>query len=347
MRAQPSARPRRSQRDVVDCQWHWYPRAFFEQLVGRNAFPRCEHDARGDVYRLEVAAGEFLPFPRAIIDQDALLENLDANRIETAVVSAGSIGVDVFEPAIASELAGVLNQEMATAQREHPDRIIGTATLPLRRDEAAHEVLEEAVSLLGLRAVWLPSNVAGEPLVSDRTRQVFAALEALDVVALLHPIRTVMADNLGRFGLEYVAGYVFDTSLAALSMVLSGIMEAHPRLRIVHPHLGGVLPYIAGRVDKEYVQPWAGNARLPRPPSVYLRRFYTDTVSDSPAALNYALEFYGPQQVLFGSDHPWWPVAEGLALVERHIDESTVSAILSGNARELFGAPVPPASIAQ
>jgi predicted TIM-barrel fold metal-dependent hydrolase len=328
--------------DVVDCQWHWYPRTFFEQLVGRRTFPRCEHDAREDLYRLEVAADEFLPFPRAIIDRDAMLENLSASGISTAVVSAGSISVDAFEPAVARELCDVLNQEMAAAQRDYPDCIIGTATLPLQNGEAARQVLEEAVADLGLRAVWLPSNVAGEPLVSDRTRQLFAALEEQGVVGLLHPIRSVMADKLERFGLEYVAGYILDTSLAVLSIVLSGIMEKHPGLRFVHPHLGGVLPYIAGRVDREYIQPWAGNTRLPRPPSAYLRRFYTDTVSDSPAALRYALEFYGADHVLFGSDHPWWPVADGLDLVKRHLDENTASAVLSENARKLFGAQVAP-----
>lgn len=324
------------QRKVVDCQWHWYPRAFFEQLVGRRQFPRCEHDRSEDVYRLEVADGDYLPFPRAITDLEALLEGLDSGGISTAVASPGSISVDLFEPAVARELAGVLNHEMGRAQREYPDRIIGVATLPLAAGDLAAEALEEAVQKLGLRAAWLPSNVAGKPLVGDQTRPLFAELEAREVIALLHPIRTVMAEQVGHYGLEYVAGYIFDTSLAALAIVLGGIMEAHPRLRIVHPHLGGVLPYISGRVDREYIQPWAGNSPLPEPPSAYIRRFYTDTVSDNPAALSYALGFYGPDRVLFGSDHPWWPVAAGIDLVERNLDSATASAVLADNADTLF-----------
>jgi aminocarboxymuconate-semialdehyde decarboxylase len=326
-----------SPRDVVDCQWHWYPRAFFERLAGRRGFPRCEHDAREDVYRLEVAQDEFLPFPREIIDLEPLLEKLDSSGISTAVLSAGSISIDIYEPALALELARLLNQEMAGAQRDHPDRVIGTATLPLADAEAARGVLREAVSSLGLTAVWLPSNVGGRPLLTDETHQVFAEIEALDAVALLHPVRTVMADKLGRHGLEYIAGYIFDTSLAALDIVLSGILDAHPRLRILHPHLGGVLPYLAGRVDREYIQPWAGNLPLPEPPSAYLRRFYIDTVSDNPDALRYALDFYGTERVLFGSDHPWWPVNDGLNLIDRNLSGATASAVLGGNARRLFG----------
>jgi predicted TIM-barrel fold metal-dependent hydrolase len=322
------------EREIVDVHWHWYPCAFFEHLIGSGELPRCRRV--GDQYQLEVSGGQFLPFPADETYLEAQIAMLNAQGIATVVASPGSISIDALGAARATELALLLNEEMARAERLHQERFIGVATLPLIDGDAALEALDHAVVTLGLRAVWLPSNVAGEPLVSHRTRPVFTRIAELGAVALLHPVRTVMVEKLSDYGLEFVAGYVFDTSLAALGLVLGGVMEELPDLKILHPHLGGVLPYLAGRIDREYRQPWLGTKVLSEPPSAYLRRFYTDSVSDNLAALRYALDFYPPGHLLFGSDHPWWPVPEGIEVVRNGLDADAAGAVLSQNARSLF-----------
>jgi aminocarboxymuconate-semialdehyde decarboxylase len=75
---------------------------------------------------------------------------------------------------------------------------------------------------------------------------------------------------------------------------------------------------------------------LDRAPSEYLRTFWTHTVSDNPGALRLALEFYGEDKLLFGSDYPWWPPAAGIALVETTLDPREAAAVLGGNAVELL-----------
>jgi aminocarboxymuconate-semialdehyde decarboxylase len=322
-------------RRVVDSQWHWYPRAFFEDVAGRQTLPRCEI-ADGD-YRLEITPGEELVFPIAETEIEAQIAAMDAGGVSAAIVSPGTLTVESFGPFEATRLANVLNEEMGRAQARYPDRVVGAATIPFTSPGAAIEVLDHAVGALGLRVVWLPSNASGGLIDLPAFMPLFERIQALGVVAVLHPVRTMMAEKLDRYGLEYIAGFPVDTSFAALTLILGGVTESLPDLKVLHPHLGGVLPYLAARIDREYLNPWAGNSALPHPPSAYIKRFYTDTVSESPQALELAVGFYGTDHVLFGSDHPWWPVKAGIDFVVQNTRDQVTSAVLAGNADALFG----------
>ena len=183
----------------------------------------------------------------------------------------------------------------------------------------------------------MPSNVAGEALDSPRLRPIWACLATHSLPVFLHPTRTIFAGALQRFGLEYVVGYVFDTTAAALALVFSGVLDEFPELAIVHPHLGGTIPYLAGRIDYESKQPWAATRELERAPSEYLRRFFVDTVSYNPGALKLALDFYGTDRVLLGTDFPWWPATDGVALVREALaTRPELDAVLNLNARRLL-----------
>ncbi len=318
---------------VVDCQAHWYPRAFFVALLDRDRYPRARREAGGLVY--DFAPGVSLPLAPEYVDLDLQLERLQAAGVDAVVSSPASFGVHSFPAGEGRELAELLNAELAEAQRRHPGRFYGLATLPLQDADASVAVLDAAAAA-GLRGVHLPSNVNGEPLDGNRLRDVWARLEQLSLPAFLHPARTLFADGLERFGLEYVVGYVFDTTVAALGLVFGGVLDEFPTLRIVHPHLGGTIPFLAGRIDHESAQPWAANRPLERPPSEYLRGFYTDTVSRNPGALKLALDFYGTERVLLGTDYPWWPPEDGVALVRDSLEGAQLTAVLGENAHRLL-----------
>jgi aminocarboxymuconate-semialdehyde decarboxylase len=320
---------------VVDAQWHWYPSAFFRDVAGRSEFPRCRITA--EEFRLQVGPDDELPFGIRECKLETQIEAMDVEGVDAIVASPGSLTVEAFPGDEPVRLAKLLNAEMASAETRYPGRVVGSATVPFTTPNAALDVLEHAVTRLGLRVMWLPSNVLGRLIDVEKFRRLFERLAELDVVAVIHPVRTISAEKLDRYGLEYVVGYPFDTSLAALTLVLSGLMEALPGLKVLHPHLGGALPYLASRIDREYVNPWAGNEPLASLPSHYLRRFYTDTVSESPEGLALALEFYGADRVLFGSDHPWWPVEAGIEFVMRNTSGKVRAAVMSENADALFG----------
>ena len=137
-------------------------------------------------------------------------------------------------------------------------------------------------------------------------------------------------------GLETLVAYMFDTSLAALRLVLSGILDGLS-LPVVHPHCGGTLPYLAGRIDAGYTKPWALGRELERPPSEKIKSFYTDTMCQSADTLRYALGFYGIEHMLYGSDCPYYKQVDSLEFVRGCVEGELADAVLWKNARRLLG----------
>jgi aminocarboxymuconate-semialdehyde decarboxylase len=323
---------------VIDCQCHWYPRAFFEYCLPRTSHPLCRRDGDGFVYELTPHVP--LSFAPEQIDAERVLDSLEPIGIDVLITSSESLGLTTWTAEEEREGARVLNEAKAAAQREHPGRFFGLATLPMQDPEAALEELDFAVGRLGLVGVCVGSNIDRAPIVGPELLPVYQRVEQLGVPLFLHPTTSLASEAL-QFGMEFILGWMFDTSVAALSLVLSRTLDECPDLTVVHPHLGAMLPYLAGRIDFEYKTPWGGNEELPAPPTEYLRRFYTDTVSDSPAALDMALEFYGDERVLFGSDYPWWPPQRGLDFVTDSLEGARLQQVLAGNARRILAlAPV-------
>jgi aminocarboxymuconate-semialdehyde decarboxylase len=323
---------------VIDCQCHWYPRAFFEYCLPRTRHPLCRRDGDGFVYELTPHVP--LSFAPEQIDAERVLDTLEPIGIDVLITSSESLGLTTWTAEEEREGARVLNEAKAAAQREHPGRFFGLATLPMQDPEAALEELDFAVGRLGLVGVCVGSNIDRAPIVGPELLPVYQRVEQLGVPLFLHPTTSLASEAL-QFGMEFILGWMFDTSVAALSLVLSRTLDECPDLTVVHPHLGAMLPYLAGRIDFEYKTPWGGNEELPAPPTEYLRRFYTDTVSDSPAALDMALEFYGDERVLFGSDYPWWPPQRGLDFVTDSLEGARLQQVLAGNARRILAlAPV-------
>jgi aminocarboxymuconate-semialdehyde decarboxylase len=318
---------------VIDSQCHWFSRTMWEAYTERDAYPRCRRD--GDGYAYELAPGRWFPIAPHFYELELQLEAADAAGIDVLVSSSASFGdVDGLPVPRAIELAHELNEERAAAQREHEGRFHGLASVPWQNAEAAIEVLDRAAEL-GLPGVLLHSNVDGAPVDADERRAIFARVAELGLVVSIHPARTIAEERWREYGLEYLVGFMFDTSLAALRLVLSGIMEDNPDLRVVHPHCGATLPYLAGRIDASHDKPYSLGEALPTPPSAQLGRFYTDTVCQSPKTLAFALEFYEDGHVMFGSDYPFFDPAEELAFARDATDGD--EGVLAGNAAELFG----------
>ena len=318
---------------VVDCQCHWYPRAFFEYCLPRTRHPLCRRDGDGFVYELTPHVP--LAFGPERIDAELVLGALKPLGIDVLVTSCESLALTTWTPAEERKGARVLNEAKAVAQREHPGELFGLATLPMQDPAAAVEEVDYAIGELGLVGVCIGSNIGGAPIVGPELLPVYERIEQLGVPLFLHPTTSIAAEAL-QFGMEFILGWMFDTSVAALSLVLSRTMDACPDLTVVHPHLGAMLPYLAGRIDFEYTTPWGGNAPLAVPPTEYLRRFYTDTVSNNPAALALALDFYGEDRVLFGTDYPWWPPASGLAFVTEALHARRREQVLGANAQRIL-----------
>ena len=144
----------------------------------------------------------------------------------------------------------------------------------------------------------------------ERLEPFYDRVEELGLPLFLHPTDAVFADMLsdGYGGALHLSlGRVVEVSVAAMRLVFSGIMERHPNLKLVMSHTGGALPYQAGRMDKN-----GKKANLPELPSTYLKRIYTDTVTPHAIGMKFAVEFFGADHVMYGSDYPCWSPADAL-----------------------------------
>src|SRR5262249_11946175 len=106
-------------------------------------------------------------------------------------------------------------------------------------------------------------------------------------------------------------GRIVEISTTAMRLVLSGTMERHPTLTVVLSHMGGGLPYQAGRMDKN-----SHAAKLPSLPSAYLKRMYTDTVQPDASAMKFGIDFFGSDRILYGTDYPCWDPAAAMNFFE-------------------------------
>jgi len=178
------------------------------------------------------------------------------------------------------------------------------ATLPLNDPKAATRELERACRQLGMRGAMLFSNVNGEPLSHRKFWPIYEAANDLDAVLYIHPTHPVGVEAMQEYWLMPLVGFLFDTTLAAASLVFAGVPKAFPRIKWALCHLGGAIPYLAERLDRGFHAFRDCRAHIDRPPSTYLREFYFDTVNFDVRALELAIAFAGAKQVLAGSDYP-------------------------------------------
>jgi aminocarboxymuconate-semialdehyde decarboxylase len=320
---------------IVDTQSHWYPKLLWETYLENKTYPRCEK--RDGKYFFEMKPNSWLPIPDSFIELDVQLEAMEAAGIDAMVSSSASFGdVDALPVPRAREVANAVNAERAAAEKEHSGRFYGLATIPWQDADAAIEVLEEAVERQGLRGVLIHSNVEGGPVDAEHRRPIYRRIAELGVPLFLHPGRTVMEPALRDYGLEYLVGYMFDTSIAALRLVLSGIVQELPGLTVVHPHVGGTIPYLAARIDSSYSKPYSLGRTLPQSPSEQLGSFYTDTMCQSEPSLRRGIEFYGLDHVLFGTDYPYFPHADAVAFARGALSEAEFEAVAWSNPARLL-----------
>ncbi|MDP2358131.1 MAG: amidohydrolase family protein [Beijerinckiaceae bacterium] len=309
---------------IIDSHFHWWPRSVLNAMCKRTEFPYSQpNDKGGYTSRLLPDIDCVLNGGAEWYDIEAQFAHMDALGHDVSVV--GSIGpFSVFFSTLPVEegrdLAILWNEEMSAQQARYPTRFYGTAAIPLQDEKVAMDVLEDAVNRLGLVGVNLPGSVGVDSRIdAERLQSFYARCAELNLPVYLHPTDAVFNNMLNGYGgaLHSSLGRVVEVSSAAMRLVLSGTLERHPDLKLVMSHTGGALPYQSGRMDKN-----TKGANLPKPASHYLKRMYTDTVTPHSAGMRFAINYYGIDNVMYGTDYPCWLPSECLA----YIAELNVSA---------------------
>jgi len=188
-----------------------------------------------------------------------------------------------------------------------------------------------------MKGILLYTNLAGKFPDEPQFRWLFNRAMELDWPVLIHPALPVTTPQVKDYEMISTLGNMFDDTIALTRLILSGILEALPKLKLVCPHLGGTLPYIIGRLDHQTQVLKRGPKDLTRAPSEYLKQVWLDIVSPLPLAMRFAYDLLGANRLLYSSDHLWVDpklIRDGLiSLKLPTVDENL---ILFANARQLF-----------
>ena len=325
---------------IIDSHFHFWPRPFFEKLAKRTEAPCAIPNARGGYNIKADSGGEYQRMGwDAWHDLDAQFAHMDGLGHKVDVVS--SLGpMSVFFSSVSKEegrdSAIEWNEEMSAAQKKHPGRFWGSAAIPMQDTQTALDVLEDAVARLDLMGVNLPGSVGRDPRIdAERLEPYYARVAELGLPMFLHPTDAIFSSMLEGYNgaLHLSLGRVIEVSVAASRLILSGVMERHPTLKVVLSHTGGALPYQSGRMDKNTKE-----AHLPRPVSEYMKRMFTDTVSPHAVGMKFAIEYYGIDHVMYGTDYPCWDPATCLELLrDVPLSAADQRKLYHDNARKILG----------
>jgi aminocarboxymuconate-semialdehyde decarboxylase len=218
-------------------------------------------------------------------------------------------------------------------------RFAWIASVPLTDAAAAADELERAA---GMRAVGVivSANVENTNIGELPLDAFWRKAQALDMPILIHPVLVGPAPRAAKFGLAQVAQYTFDTTLGVGSILMSGVLDRFPSLKLVLSHGGGAYPYLAGRFDIMHrrMDKAAQDNAAAETPSTYASRMAYDSIVHAPKALRFLIDVVGLDNVLLGTDYSFPPAdMEPLGLLRSAgLSASDIAAITDTNPRRVF-----------
>jgi aminocarboxymuconate-semialdehyde decarboxylase len=244
------------------------------------------------------------------------------------------------EPGLGRELARAVNERLAEIVAQHPDRFVALGTVPLQEPGLAVAELTHCVKTLGMRGVEINPSVRGMDLTDARLalEKFFGKAEELGIVIFMHPIGFTQGDRLLDHYFNNVIGNPLETTVATSHLIFDGVLERHPKLKIVLPHAGGYLAHYWARMDHAWRARPDCRTVLRKKPSRSLEKFYFDTITFDRGMLTHLIERFGADHVLLGTDYPYDMGMEhpvefigGLKIPKREM-----AAIMGGNAARLL-----------
>ena len=276
---------------------------------------------------------------REVVDPTILIAGEQAIGIQEAVLSPWvALLPQTEDPNLAEAACQRLNAAMAETVAREP-RLSAMAAVPMIEPARAIRVLTEARAG-GLTGVEIVPTVAGEFVGGERFEEFWASVAETRTPVFIHPSSKGMGiDALQGGYLWNSVGNPVETAIVGAQLVLSGLVERYPDLRIILAHAGGVLPSVFGRIDHSFSVRPEPKSRLSHEPSWSFRRLFYDTIAHGERELAALLAAVGPSQLLFGTDHPFdmGDYDQLTGLESLGLDPVALEAILGGTAARLFG----------
>ena len=330
-----------------------HPAAKFRPIATEEAFVTPEIIAAGEKLAakggdhpdaaLWKMLGRTETFKRRLLDLETeRLSIMDEHGVAMQLLAVNSPGVQMFEAAEAASLVTRANDLLAQTIARHPTRYAGLASIAPQDPAFSVREIERAITKLKLNGVMINSHTNDEFLDNPKFRPILEAIAEIGVPLYIHP-RAPSQQMIAPFrpGLELaIWGYQADTSLHAMRMILQGVFEDIPKLKVVLGHAGEGIPFWLNRVDVRYAASAFNARKLPLKPSEYFQRNFWITTSGMnwDPVLKYCVGVMGADKILFAVDYPFEetkPAIEGL--LNSSLSDADKMKIFSTNTEGLFG----------
>jgi predicted TIM-barrel fold metal-dependent hydrolase len=329
---------------TIDLESHFLTPTWQGALATNTGFPRVDA-VRG----LGFAEDAWMPLTATENKLADLAEYrlglMDDAGVDYAVVSLTSPGAEQFPIEVAKKVAGDANDYLAAAIKKYPDRIGGFASLAPKDAEWSAGELERCIKELGFKGWNTHSNFGDSYLDEKRYWPILAKAEELDVPIYLHPA-VPMIKELREFGMVLggpTLGFGTDVTYCFMRMIVRGVFDAHPTLKIVMGHLGEGLPFLVDRVNRAWMQkhetpnPEIGPGSK-EPAGYYLKKNLWVTTSGNylPAALYCTRDAIGMDKILLGTDFPYEDMKDCMDYLRSlPLTGDEAYALFEGNAKAL------------
>ncbi|HEX4980329.1 MAG TPA: amidohydrolase family protein [Ilumatobacteraceae bacterium] len=272
-------------------------------------------------------------------EPEARIADMDKQGVDMQVLSVAPPQYYYWlEPGLALRACRLQHERFAEIVAQHPTRFAAVANLPMDHPAIAVEVMREAKHDFGFNGFEISADVNGGDLDDRRYDPVWEHAVELDMTVILHPQGFTHGERMRDYYLVNVLCMPLASTLAVSRMILGGVWQRHPDLRMLVVHGGGYLPFYFGRTDHAFrVRPEL-RKHIDRPPSEYLHKLHFDTAVFEPRMVEHLVDEFGADRVLLGTDYPFdMSTTDPLAfLAGADLDATTRALIVGGNAARLF-----------
>jgi aminocarboxymuconate-semialdehyde decarboxylase len=279
-------------------------------------------------------------FPRLVEPVARRVAWLDEQGIDLQVVGTWP---DIFGYGLAAERCAawhrMLNDTLSEWCDDNRKRFAWIGSVPLAQAEAAAQELDR-IATMGACGVIISSNIENVNIGELPLDPFWRKAEALGLPILIHPVNAAPALRTVKFALAQIALYTYDTTLGVGSILMSGVLDRFPGLKLLLSHGGGTYPYLAGRFDVMHkrMDKAGQHSVATKTPSAYAREMHYDSIVHAPKALRFLIDIAGIGNVHLGTDYSFPPAdMEPLDLLKAAgLSKADSEAISDGNPRKLF-----------
>lgn len=322
----------------VDVHTHFLCLDFIKHLHGRSALPNTVLD--GGNYFISCAPGLRIPVQPRIVDMETKLKDIEEMRVDLSVLSHGVPGPEILGGQEADDWACRINDHLAGIIDAYPGKFMGWGSIGFGSTGRAIAEVDRCINELGFKGIQLFSNINRRLLDAEELKPVYRHVARLGVPMNLHPAVPLNLTGMDNGLLLTGLGFMVDTGLATVRLIQSGLFDEEPDLKLVVPHVGGIIPYLKGRLDlyRSPVRAAASQVELKHGVGYYLEKLYYDTVAYHIEALDYCYRMMSADHLLYGTDHPYGQPSTLLAEMVEQLDctDAERERIYHGTARQLL-----------